>query len=186
MTLLEAVNFILPRINEHQVTSLGARSPTLQILLQSIEDFKVQILVKGWWFNTQRNYLANPDVSGHIYAGSTALMVSAVERSGVALVGGRLKDMVSYTDVFTEAVKLDVVHNVDFEALPVSMQNWVKYAVLIDQYNTDVGATADMAEWEKQRRSAEQSVLSEHLLNNKYNTRMRLGYMRMRRAMRGV
>lgn len=185
MTLLEAVNFILPRINEHQVTSLGARSPTLQILLQSIEDFKVQILIKGWWFNTQRNYSASPDISGHVYPGATALLVHSPNRANIAFVGGTLKDMVSYTDVFTEPVVLNIVHNVDFEDLPISIQNWVKYAVLIDQYNTDVGATADMAEWEKQRRSAEQSALSEHLLNSKYNTRMRLGYSRMRRAMRG-
>jgi len=185
MTLLDAVNFILPRINEHQVTSLAARSPTLQLLVQSIEDFKNQILLKGWWFNEQLDYLGSPDVDGRIGVG-TALTVSSVDRTDIAVVGGYLRNMTDYTDVFTAPVRLNITHAVEYDNLPLAMQNWIKYAVLIDQSNTDVGASNDMAEWERQRRSAEQSVLSEHLRNRKYNTKNRLAFHRFRRARGGV
>lgn len=83
-----------------------------------------------------------------INVGAEVLTISSVRGSNVARRGGKLFNTDTQTTVFDEPVLARVVLDVAWDDLP-SVQDWIKYAVLLDQSVTDSGLTQEYQVWEE-------------------------------------
>lgn len=170
MLLLDAINYVLPKLGEHQVTSTDSRSPTLRILLQLFDMHRRSLLGKGWWFNDFTVDL-HPGVTGEIEIPADTLSCTPLySRYGIGRKGGKLFNVQEQSYTFTEPVRVRVVQDTDWEELPEAMQKWIMYQVLIDQTVTDAGITGETQLWEREMQEAKQQLLSEHLRTKRYNT----------------
>lgn len=105
-----------------------------------------------------------------INVGAEVLTISSVRGSNVARRGGKLFNTDTQTTVFDEPVLARVVLDVAWDDLPSAVQDWIKYAVLLDQSVTDSGLTQEYQVWEEHRATAERQTLAEHLRSRKYST----------------
>ena len=185
MTLLDAINYVLPKLGEHQVTSTDARSPTLRILLQMFDQYRRTILRKGWWFN-EWTYEAPLNVDYEIDVGSDCLSLYAINRTDTAWKGTRLFNTETQSYKFDSPVKLRVIKDVAWDELPEPVQEWIKFAVLMDQLTTDAGLTPEYQVWAEGKVEAERQTLAEHLRNKRYNTKNSYRGRRVLAAIRGT
>lgn len=170
MQLLDAVNYVLPKLGEHQVTSLDARSPTLRILLQLFEYHRQAVLRRGWWFNEGVHTLPlNPD--SEVDLGEDVLSIAATSGSNVARRGNKLFNAATQTYKFDAPVELRITLDLEWDMLPHAVQDWIKYSVLMDQLVADQGVTQELQIWEEARASAERQTLAEHLRSRKYGAK---------------
>lgn len=184
MQLLDAVNYVLPKLGEHQVTSLDARSPTLRILLQLFTYHRQAVLRRGWWFNEGVYTLQlNPD--SEIDIGEDILSVASTSGNNVARRGTKLFNIETQTYKFDAPVEVRTITDLDWELLPSAVQDWIKHAVLLDQLVTDQGVTQELQVWEEARATAERQTLAEHLRARKYNTMNSRRGQRIISAIRG-
>src|SRR5690625_7894190 len=63
MTLLQAINRIIPALGENPVDSIETRNPTVGIVLNAINNARHDLLQRGWWFNEFETTLY-PDTQG--------------------------------------------------------------------------------------------------------------------------
>lgn len=182
MQLLDAVNYVLPKLGEHQVTSLDARSPTLRILLQLFQYHRQVILRRGWWFNEGVHTMQLNQYS-EIEIGEDILSVSSTYGNTVARRGNKLFNIDTQTYKFSAPVQVRTLTDLDWDLLPSAVQDWVKHAVLLDQLVTDQGVTQELQVWEEARATAERQTLAEHLRARKYST---MGSRRAQRILSAV
>jgi hypothetical protein len=181
MKLLDAVNRILPKLGEHTVTSLDAKSPTLAILLDLFEAKNKELTTVGWWFNDRVATLPrNP--SNEIDVTEEVLSFVA-DKYECAVRAEKLYNTAEGTYVWTENVTGRMITLVPFEELPESVANWVFWTVLVEQYITDIGVTNEAKLWASEITGAGNTVLSEHLRNKRYSTQRSPRYNRYRRAL---
>ncbi|WPM81374.1 hypothetical protein R5W60_06780 [Brucella pseudintermedia] len=122
-TELEAVNEILAvgsnspvsTLNENQVIDASLARNTLKAVL-------VEILSRGWAFNTEYGVELHPDQDGHIRLPRNTLKVKAVDGSAVVQRGSLLYDRTNRTNKFTSAVTVDLVIGMTFEDLPSTVR----------------------------------------------------------------
>lgn len=119
-TKLEAVNIMLGTVGQAPVSSLTSAPLTDVAVAQSVLDEVTKaVQVRGWYFNTDTDYPLSPDVNGWIQVPSDALRVDPSDRTKRIVVRrNKLWDKDNLTDVFAEAVKVDIVWALDFEDLP--------------------------------------------------------------------
>ncbi|MRN79458.1 MULTISPECIES: hypothetical protein [unclassified Brucella] len=122
-TELEAVNEILAvgsnspvsTLNENQVIDASLARNTLRAVL-------VEILSRGWAFNTEYGVELHPDQDGHIRLPRNTLKVKAVDGSSVVQRGSLLYDRSNRTNKFTSSVTADLVIGMTFEDLPSTVR----------------------------------------------------------------
>lgn len=182
MELLDAVNRIMPKLNERPVTSVTQKHPTLAILLPIIDNARRQLLMQKWWFNAY-NYEAFPDPSKHIYMGLDVISFTP-KKPGVVVRGKRLYNLAERTYEFNESVKGEVVEDLEFDLLPESAAQAVFYCALVEMFTTDIGMSKELALWAQQEEKARTALLSEHLRQKKHSTRKLPAWRRMEGARR--
>ena len=184
MQLLDAVNYVLPKLGEHQVTSLDARSPTLRILLQLFDAHRLAVLNRGWWFNQGTHTLPlNP--ASEIDVPVNTLSISVPTEPNIGHFDGRLFNAGTQSFKFDKAVEAMLIVDVQWDALPYAVQEWVKYEVLLDQLVTDQGLTQEYNVWADKRTLAERQVLAEHLRVKQYSAKTSRRGRRIISAIRG-
>lgn len=185
MLLLDAVNYILPKLGEHQVTGTESRSPTLRILLQLFNLHRHSILGAGWWFNDYTTTLY-PGVGGEVELPADTLSCTPLSPAhNASRMGGKLFNVQEQTYVFTEPIRVRVIRDVAWDDLPEAMQTWIMYRVLIDQTASDAGVTSELQVWQADMRDAKQLLLSEHLRTKRYSTATSPRGRRILSAIRG-
>lgn len=182
MRLLDAVNRIMPKLNERPVTSVTAKHPTLAILIPIIDNARQQLLLKQWWFNTYL-YEAFPSPDKSIYIGND-VMAFYPETDGVVVRGNRLYNLHERTYEFTGSVKGKVVEDIEFDLLPESAAQAVFYCALVEMFTTDIGMSKELALWAEQERLARIEILAEHMRQRKHTTRKLPAWRRMEGARR--
>lgn len=183
MRLLDAINFILPKLGEHKVTSVDVKHPTLAIILPEIEDATTTILGRGWWFNQFKTKLY-PDAEGNINLGADVIGVTPDKQDTAVQRGNRMYNPLTLSYTFTEPVECTVTQYVPFEELPEVCAKYVQYTALIQVYVTDIGRTADVEVWERLAAEAESDLLAEHLRQKRYSTRRSARWTRFTSALR--
>lgn len=184
MKLLDAVNYILPKLGEHQVTSTDTKHPTIAILLPIIDTELRQLLAKGWWFN-EFKYKAYPDSEGRIVLGSNTLEF-VPDKPDVAVQRGlSLYNPVTLSYVFDTYIEGTVHEYVDFEDIPESAAQYVVHNALVASYTTDIGATQELQLWASKAQMAYSDLLAEHLRQRKHSTRRSRKWARFMNALRG-
>lgn len=177
MRLLDAVNRIMPKLNERPVTSVTQKHPTLAILMPIVENAKQQLLLKKWWFNTY-DYEAFPSPDGFIYMGAEVIAFYPKD-DGVTIRGGRLYNLQERTYTFTSSVKGLVVEDMEFDLMPESAAHAVFYCALVEMFTTDIGMSQELALWAQQEDKARVELLAEHLRQKKHNSQKLPAWRRM-------
>lgn len=91
-----------------------------------IEATKEEVLAEGWSFNTDTNWTLVPDTSGYIAVSPSALRIDATDSTKkLVRKDGKLYDKENRTYVFSTAIDCDVVWNLDFDDIPVAMQQYI-------------------------------------------------------------
>lgn len=184
MDLLTAVNRILPKLGEHQVTGLSVKHPTLAIILPEIEAKRQEFLLKGWWFNTE-HYTFYPSSEGFIDTPNALLgwnpdpWCSAVQR------GERFYDPVNHTYTWPDKISGSCTFDVEFELMPEAAAQYVLYHALVLCYATDIGLEQVVQVWEREAGTALAACEREHLRYKKYTTRHSRRWRNLQSALRG-
>ena len=182
MKLLDAVNFIMPKLGERPVTTLDQRHPTLAIILPAFDSARTEFLLDGWWFNESRTRLF-PGPDKRIELGAYTLVFEA-DRTGVVQRGEYLYDTYNLTGEFEGPEGGLVRQDVPFEELPESAATYLQWKVLTLSTTEDLGVTQELQVWLAKEAEAKDRVVSEHLRNRRYNTKSRADWIKLRRAMR--
>lgn len=183
MKVLDAVNYILPKLGEHTVTSVDARHPTVALITGLIDHHIRLLLGTGWWFN-QFDYTGMPDIQGEIAISGDVLEFLPTDDSMAVLRDGKLYNPSTRTYVWDRAVPGIVKEFVGFESLPESAALLVMYNSLVDCYTTDLGSDQVLQVWMSWQNKADSDFLAEHLRHMKYSTRRTRQAQQLRNALR--
>lgn len=184
LTLLEAINLILPKLGEHRVTRVDIKHPTIAIIVPEIENTLKALLLKGWWFN-EFEYTGIPDSEGFITLGADALTFTPhPSQAFAALRDGRLYNPKNLDYTWDASVTGIVKQAVPFDSCPETAQQFVWYSACVDAFATDIGMSQEIQLWTGHAQAAYSDLLAEHIRQRKYSTRQSRRYGRLRRAMK--
>ena len=183
MKLLDAVNLVLPKLGEHQVTSLTVKHPTLAVILPEVENALKQILLRGWWFN-QFDYTGYPDTDGYIQMGTDTLSF-VPHYTNAAVRDGKLYNTDTLSYVWTEPVQGALTQYIPFDQLPESAAQFVWQTALVSLFITDIGLGNEVQAWQRGADLALKTMLGEHLRNRKFSSKKTLRFYRLRQALGG-
>jgi hypothetical protein len=117
-----------------------------QIASTIVDDTWVEVLNRGWWFNTHINYRMLPDTDGFISFPSTILRIdSRTTRGRYIKKNGMLYDRILNDFIFTDAVVLDAIWLTGYSDLPVSAYEYIATRAA-RKYQQKVIGSADMAQ----------------------------------------
>lgn len=185
MLLLDAVNYIMPKLGEHEVTSVEARHPTVALILPAIEDQLRIVLGKGWWFNEFSTTLY-PDSEDELTLGIDVINVLPKNPNVAVQRGRRMYNPETFSYKFTEPLDVRVRQYVEFEEVPEPAAVWVRNNALCAVYTADIGVTPDIQIWMDLATQAQSDLVAEHLRNKRYTTRNSRPFRNLRRAIRGT
>jgi hypothetical protein len=123
--LNEAINICLVTIGERP---LGSSTPITGIYEAELSDTfldeaKVELLSRGFIFNTDTQWELRPNTSDEIIIPYGALSVDATSASSDYIVkDNKLYNRAEHDFVFTETVEVDVIWDIDFDDLPSHAQ----------------------------------------------------------------
>ena len=133
MTELEAVNYIIAQSGSAPVTALTAGLPDIDSALLRLDEASTYVQKRGWWYNTDLN------VEIDITAGTFTIPLPAntmkilstnysflIPRNGLGY--DPYTQSTSFPDLEGESVFLDLVMKLDFEDLPDTAQDAVRFA----------------------------------------------------------
>lgn len=171
MTLLEAINRVIPALGEYPVDSIETRNPTVGIVLNAIDNARHDLLIRGWWFNRFETTLY-PDSNG-VYKAPAGTLEWVPGNVQAILRGDRFINPKDTSDKFPEVKSLTgtVTLDVSFDDLPESFKLWVVYKAMVDAYLDDIGLEEIVGQWQREAYNAENLVLTQHLRFHKYSTR---------------
>lgn len=128
---LQAVNSLLSTIAQDPVLTLDP-PPTSDVTMALDRLNEVDIEVQGngglgWYWNQEPGYTITPDGDGHINLPDLTLgcVLSIPDGKEVVQRGTRLYNRTDHTDVFTAAVKLDLVVRLDWYSLPQQARSYI-------------------------------------------------------------
>lgn len=171
MTLLQAVNRIIPALGEYPVDSIETSNPTVGIVLHAIENARQDLLLKGWWFNRFETTLY-PDSNG-VYIAPHNTIEWVPKNVPAILMGRKFINPADTTDKFPSVTRLEgtITLDVSFDELPASFKLWVVYKGMVDAYLNDIGLEEIVNQWRGEAYNAENQVMMQHLRFKKYSTR---------------
>lgn len=130
MTKLDAVNSILAVIGEMPVTTLeGTLNADAVLASRMLDDVVRDVLVEGWYFNTDHNMELTPDVNGNVELADTVINVDVDPRYSIDVDvvqrGKKLYDKKNHTYTFTKPLKgVSMTYHIDFDELPASAKQY--------------------------------------------------------------
>jgi hypothetical protein len=127
-TKLDAVNTMLSAIGEAPVNSLSSGLVEAEIAETILNTVDREVQSEGWHFNTEYKKSFAQDTNGEIPLGNDVLRADAhLDANSKDLVqrGLRMYDRKNHTFAIKEAVKLDVVVQLDFEDMPEVAKRYV-------------------------------------------------------------
>lgn len=172
MELLKAVNTVLPFLGEHPITRIeGARHPTVDLIVASIERQQLSLLTEGWWFNKLTTVLpVNTD--DQIDTPKDAISIYGLDCS-VELDGEKLFNLDEGSRYFTKPIKVEYIFNKPFNRLPNYAALVITYSAAAEIYLTDFGRENVVPEIQAQIKDNMYKLEQEHLRKSKYNSQKR-------------
>lgn len=183
MTLLQAVNRIIPALGEYPVDSIETSNPTVGIVLHAIENARHDLLLKGWWFNRFETTLY-PNSAG-VYKAPHGTIEWVPKNVPAILLGDKFINPEDTSDKFPRVTRLEgtITLDVSFDDLPASFKLWVVYKGMVDAYLNDIGLEEVVGQWQREAFNAENLVMMQHLRFMQYSTRKGGAARKMRKHM---
>lgn len=178
MKLLDAVNTVLPFLNEHTITSVeDTQHPTVGLIVAAIERHTRAMLLEGYWFNElEQTLLVNTD--GRINAPESAMAIYGLD-CNVSLRDEFLFDLDTGSYYFTKPIKVRIIESQLFQELPEQAALTITYSAGVEVYTADFGVESAVGMLQQLAEYNRQQLRQEELRNRKYNngnyvrTRMR-------------
>nr|WP_319513374.1 hypothetical protein [uncultured Cohaesibacter sp.] len=128
-TELEAVNDIISTIGESPISTLEENEVIdASLALRILRMTSVELQSKGWHFNTEINYLVNPDLAGEIRLPTNTLRVDSVNADAdkdLVMRGLRLYDRREQTYNIGAPVYVEMVVGLPYDELTSAFRNYV-------------------------------------------------------------
>lgn len=124
----DAINICLQVIGEQVLEGSQALTGIYEAEIADsiIEATKDEILSEGWSFNTDTNWTMVPDTSGYIAVSPSVLRIDPSDVTvKVVRKDGKLYDKENRTYVFSASVDCDIVWSLDFDDIPLAMQQYI-------------------------------------------------------------
>lgn len=184
MTLLDAINTCLSTLGEARVTSTTVRHPTVDLIRNTIDMKKTELLERGWWFNTAQAKMYPSDTNEMEYPVG-ALSVLGYHGEMFVPRDGMLFDLDNNTKYFTEPKEMQITYDVDFEDLPECAANVVMQRANRAVYSGDLGMDNTVANMQNNEFVNFATLETMHMRNRRHSTRQRRPWRRMRNALKG-
>ena len=118
-TELEAVNALLDGIGESPVITLeDLEFEDASRALAYLRDASKATQLEGWSWNTEFAYSLYPDTAGNVYVPENALKTIFVNNPRYTVRGRKVYDPEGHTDVFADAISVNLIVGLPFEDLP--------------------------------------------------------------------
>lgn len=171
MTRLEALNTVLDAIGTYPVTSYESSHPDAVRAKQHLSRFNTEIQSRGWWFNQEVDLLLSVvDISNKILLPSNTLTVNPVDqRQAYVRRGNYLYDTVNHTFEFGGPVAVNLVSELEFVDLPISVQNYVARSAALEFAIVREGDQQKISKLETAMYTARSQAFSDELKNGNYN-----------------
>lgn len=177
MKLLDAINTILRRIGEAEVTGIDVPYPTVTLARAAIEQVRRALLAEEWYFNKfqWRNLL--PDQRGRVEVPTEVLTVYPEDPKFV-----HAGKYVRYRETgyhVNEPVLASITLNVPFDELPYTAQLYIALKAAHDVYLQDYGSdnTSEMLLQEAYQQYT--NLGAQHTRSRKHSARHRRQWQRI-------
>jgi len=169
MTLLEAVNTILPYLGEHTITRVeGNKHPTVQLIVAAIDRKRKELLGEGLWFNEAvRTLEVNTDGTIDVPTGTLAVYGQDYD---VEIDGERLFNLEQDTRYFTKPVKVKLIKDIPYDRLPLYAQHYVAYQAGAEIYVSDFGVDNTSQDLSFKAENNRIKLSQENLRKRKWNS----------------
>jgi len=134
LTKLDAVNIILNVIGETPVSSLTSGLPDAEAAEQKLDSTIMEVLAKGWQQNTESDIYMSRNYDGEIIVPRQYLRVDTTGMDKdinitVRKQNGKRKlfDLRNYTFKFTKDLLVEILLEIEFEALNFELQNYIAF-----------------------------------------------------------
>lgn len=182
MTLLEAVNLILRKLGEIEVSSVDENYPTLPYALAALTEARKTMLGEGYWFNTFYEHTLQPDVDGYVNVPADCSKFFPADGK-FAFTGTAIALQGTGSLQVGEPVLGRMIVDKDFETLPEMARFAVAYTAAASTYLGDIGPDATHAELESLRDYYLNQINGDHTTSRKLNSRNRKQQLRWRMAL---
>lgn len=180
MELLTAVNTVLPYMGEHVITRIvGAKHPTVDLILAAIDRNRSSILQEGLWFN-ELIVTLQPNTENQIEVPVDTLAIYGITHT-VSLDGTRLFNLSNGTRYFSSPVQVRLVRDIPFEKLPQTAALTVVYMAAVEVYLADFGRENTIPELQTLAERNYRMLKQEDLRNRRYRNESRLPRISRRR-----
>ena len=183
MRLLQAVNQIVTALGEHRVDSIETQNPTVNLVLQALQDANRTLQTRGWWFNRYEDKLYK-DVDGTIQLPHNILQWTWKSHPS-HIKGGMLVNSdtmsVNWDIPPNTPVTGEVVLLVPFEEVPEVFAQWVTHTATATAYINDYGIEDVVQHYQYLAARAESDVMREHLRHMRLRTTNHRSYHRISR-----
>ena len=168
MDLLKAVNTVLPYMGEHPVARIeGAKHPTVELALASINRNKEMLLSEKWWFN--RIKLTLPvNTDGQIDVPTKTLNVYGIDCS-VVMDGDKFFNLATGSRYFDAPIQVELALDWEFQRLPTYAAYHVMYLTCVEVYLADFGRENTIPELQAMAEKQLVLLKEQHLREMKFN-----------------
>jgi hypothetical protein len=124
---LSAINDMLGAIGESPISSLeGDSNADVANCRRILNKVNRDIQSKGWTFNIEEGAVLTPDVfSGFINYSSDYLRMTVAGGTPYVKRGEYVYDRTNLTDVFTDAITVDLIRLKDYSEMPECFRSWI-------------------------------------------------------------
>ena len=142
-TKLEAINSMLECIGQSPLSTLeGTRSAFTVSAITLLDNETVNLQMKGWDFNTEENYVLQPDENKHIHIAEDMLLVKVPTyyKNRYVIRAGKIYDKYKHSFEIDDSIEVTVVFGFDFEDLPEVVKNYVKMSAAYKFTKRELGS----------------------------------------------
>jgi hypothetical protein len=127
-TKLQAVNTLLISIGEEPVNALGLGLEDQTVAENILEEVSRKLQIKGWSWNTERNYTISRQSDGTLTVPYTFLSVD-FQSTQYVLRGNRVYDKVNHSYVLTaNPTCTSVILGLDWDEIPEAGRQYIMYS----------------------------------------------------------
>ena len=148
---------------EGTITSEFPLGSDIQVISEIVDETMVEVLNRGWWFNTMFKLTLLPDVNGMITIPNTVLRLDTGKGLDYIIRDGSLFDMRNKTFKIDTSIVADVISVVDYSTLPISAYEYVANRASRKAYAKLIGATQELENLKQEEMDASVSLQRESL-----------------------
>lgn len=142
-TKLEAINTMLQCIGQSPLSTLEGTKSSFTISAIALLEAETKTLqMKGWDFNTEDNYVLQPDVNKHIHIADNMLLVKVPSyyKNRYVIRENKIYDKYKHSFEIDNSIEVTVIFGFDFNDLPEVVKNYVQMSAAYKFTKRELGS----------------------------------------------